>query len=47
MAALQEAQQAVERVRCRYLNPTHGWKLEITVAEIGKDWKKLRRKVTP
>ena len=46
MAALQEAQQAAERVRCRYLHPTNGQKLLTPVVELGKSWKKLRRRVT-
>jgi hypothetical protein len=47
MAALQEAQQAAERVRGRYLHPTNGQKHRTPVAESGKGWKKLRRRVTP
>jgi len=46
MAALQEAQQADEKVRCRYLHPSNGQKLETPVVELGKGWKKLRRRAT-
>jgi hypothetical protein len=47
MTALQKTQQAAERVRCRYLHPTNGQKKLLTpVAEFGKSWKKLRRRVT-
>jgi hypothetical protein len=44
MAVLQEAQQAAERVRCRYLHPTIGQELMTLVVELGKSWKKLRRR---
>jgi hypothetical protein len=47
MAALREAQQAAERVRCRYLHPYNGQKLVTPVVELEKSWKKLRRRVTP
>jgi hypothetical protein len=43
MTALLEAQQAAERVKCRYLHPTNGQKLGIPVVELGEGWKKLRR----
>jgi hypothetical protein len=33
--------------RCRYLHLTIGLKSGIPVVELGKDWKKLRRRVTP
>jgi hypothetical protein len=46
MTALQNTQQAAERVRCRYLYPTNRQKLLIPVVELGKSWKKLRRRVT-
>jgi hypothetical protein len=46
MAALQEAQQAAERVRCRYLHPTNGQKPGISETELRKGWKKLRRRAT-
>jgi hypothetical protein len=46
MAALLEAQQAAEGVRCRYLHPTNGQKLGTPVVELGKDWK-IRRRATP
>jgi hypothetical protein len=45
MITLQKTQQAAERVRCRYLHPTNGQKLLIPVVELGKGWKKLRRRV--
>jgi hypothetical protein len=44
MTALQKAQQAAERVRCRYLHLTNGQKLVASVVELGKSWKKLRRR---
>jgi hypothetical protein len=44
-AALQEAHKAAERVRCRY-QPTNGQKLVNSVVELGKDWKKLRKRAT-
>jgi hypothetical protein len=47
MAALLKTQQAFEKVRCRYFHPTNGQKLEKAVVELGKTWKKLRRRVTP
>jgi hypothetical protein len=34
MAALQEAQQAAERIRCRYLLPAKGQKPETPVVEL-------------
>jgi hypothetical protein len=46
MIALQKTQQAAERVRCRYLHPTNGQKLLNPVVELGKNWKKLRRRAT-
>jgi hypothetical protein len=39
-------QQAVERVNCRYLHPTRGQKLLTPVVELGKSWKKLRKRAT-
>jgi hypothetical protein len=39
MTALQKAQQAAERVRCRYLHPTNGQKLETPVVKLGKNLK--------
>jgi hypothetical protein len=47
MAALQEAQQAAERVKYRYLYPINGQKTGTPVVELGKGWKKLRRRVDP
>jgi hypothetical protein len=41
------AQRAAERVRCRYLHPTNGRKPETPVVELGKNWKKLRRRAAP
>jgi hypothetical protein len=46
MAALQKIQQVAESVRCRYLHATNGQKLLTPVVELGKSWKKLRRRVT-
>jgi hypothetical protein len=42
-----KAQQAAERVRCRYLHPTNGQKLLTPVVKLGKSWKMLRRRKTP
>jgi len=43
MAALREAQQAAESGLCRYQ-----WaEARDPVVEVGKGWKKLRRRVTP
>jgi hypothetical protein len=46
MTALWKTQQAIKRVRGRYLHPTSGQKFLTPVFELGKSWKKLRRKVT-
>jgi hypothetical protein len=46
MTALQKTQQTAEKVRCRYLHPTNGWKLLTPLVELVKSWKKLRRRVT-
>ena len=46
MTALGKTQQAAERVRCRYLHPTNGQKPGTPVFELGKSWKRLRRRVT-
>ena len=46
MTVLPEAQQAAERVKCRYINPTNGQKVGTPVVELGEGWKKLKRKVT-
>jgi hypothetical protein len=46
MTALRRIQQAIERVRCRYLHPIYGKKLLTPVIELGESWKKLRRKET-
>ena len=47
MAALQEALQVAVCIRCRYLHPNNGQKLGTPVVELGKGWKKLRRRITP
>jgi hypothetical protein len=47
MAVLQQAQQATERDRCRYLHPTNGQKPGTPVVELGRGWKKLRKRETP
>jgi hypothetical protein len=47
MAALQEAQQAAKRVRCRYLHPTNGQNPRTPMLELRKSWKKLKRRVDP
>jgi len=46
MTALPKTQQAAERVRCRYVHLTNGQKLLTPVVELGKSWRKLRRRVT-
>jgi hypothetical protein len=46
MTALQKTQQVAESVRCRCLHPTSGQKLLTPVVELGKGWKKLRRRAT-
>jgi hypothetical protein len=38
---------AAERVRCRYFHQTKGLKSGNPEVELGKAWKKLRRRVTP
>jgi hypothetical protein len=45
--SLQEAQQAAEKVRCRYIYPTNGQKLETPVVELEEGWKKPRKRTTP
>jgi hypothetical protein len=48
MAVLREAQQAAEGDIGRYLHSSNGQKLVTPVVELGKTWKKLRkRRVTP
>jgi hypothetical protein len=44
--SLRKTQQASERVKCRYLHTTNGQKLLTPVLELGKSWKKLKRRVT-
>jgi hypothetical protein len=46
MIALRKTQQAAETVRCKYLHPTNGQKMLSPVVELGKSWKKLRRRAT-
>jgi hypothetical protein len=46
MTTLQKIQQAAERVTCGYLYPIHRQKQLIPVVELGKNWKKLRRRAT-
>jgi hypothetical protein len=46
MTVSRKTQQAAERVRCRYLYPTNGQKVVTPVVELGKRWKKLRRRGT-
>jgi len=40
MTDLQKTQQATERVKCRYLDPSNGQKLLTPLVELGKNWKK-------
>ena len=44
MTTLRKTQQTVETVKCRYLHPTNGQKKLIPVVELGKIWKKQRRR---
>jgi hypothetical protein len=44
MTTLQKTQQAAERLRGRYLHPTNGQKLLTPMLELGKGWKKLKRR---
>jgi hypothetical protein len=44
MTTLRKIQQAAERVRCRYMHPSNGQKLLTPAVELGKGWKKLRRR---
>jgi hypothetical protein len=46
MTVIQKTQQAAERVRYRYLHSTNGKKLLAPAVELGKSWKKLRRRTT-
>jgi hypothetical protein len=46
MADPGEAQKSPERIRCRNVNPTNVQKLVTSGVELGKCWKKLRRRVT-
>jgi hypothetical protein len=45
MTTLRKTQQAAERVICRYLHPTNV--MLTPVVELGKSWKKVKRRVTP
>jgi hypothetical protein len=47
MSALREAQKAVDLDRCRYLDLTKGLRLGTSVIEVGKGWKKLRKRAIP
>ena len=47
MAIFQEAQEAANRDRGRYVHPTNGQKLGTPLVELGKGWTKLWRRVTP
>jgi hypothetical protein len=44
MTTLRKTQQAAERVRCRYWHTSNCQKLLTPVVELGKSWKKLRRR---
>jgi hypothetical protein len=44
MMALRKTQQAAERIICRNLHPTNEQKLLTPVDELGRRWKKLRRR---
>ena len=46
MTALQKTQQVAEDVRSRHLYPTNDQKLLTHVVDLGKCWKKLRRRAT-
>jgi hypothetical protein len=46
MTALQKSQEIAERIRSRCLLSTSGKKLLTPVVELGKSWKRLRRRVT-
>jgi hypothetical protein len=46
MTVLWKIQQTAERVRCRYFHPSNGQKQLTPVVELGKGWKKLRRRAT-
>jgi hypothetical protein len=46
MTVLQKTQQAAERVSYRCLHPTNGQKQLTSVVELGKSWKKLKRRMT-
>ena len=47
MTALQNTQQAAERIRYRYLHPTNGQNLQTIVIELGKSWKKTEEEGNP
>ena len=44
MSLNRKTQQAAESIGCKYLHPTNGQKLLAPVVELGKSWKKLRRR---
>ena len=46
MTALWKTQQAAERVRCSYLYLINGQKQLTPVVELGKSWKKQRKRAT-
>jgi hypothetical protein len=46
MTALRKTKQAAGRVRCGYLYPTNGQRLLTPVVELGRDWKRLGRRMT-
>jgi hypothetical protein len=46
MAAFRGAQQTVERIRCRYLQPTNEQKPGNPVVDLEKGWKKLSSRLT-
>jgi hypothetical protein len=47
ITVLQETQKSAVRVRCRYLHPSNRQKLGTPMVELGKNWKKMRRRSTP
>jgi len=44
--ASHDCSTAAETVRYRYLHPTNGQRLVSPVVELGKSWKKVRRRAT-
>jgi hypothetical protein len=45
MTAFRKVQQAAERIRCKYFHPINEQKLINCMIELGKSWKKLRRRL--